>query len=264
MSPLNDPAITDTAFTIDTSSIKYGPGVTGEVGYEMARLGARKVLIVTDSNIVKTNAVQLAQDSLASENIQVITYDQVRVEPTDESFKDAISFATKGDFDGYVAIGGGSTIDTAKAANLYATYPADFLTYVNAPIGQGRPVPGPLKPLIAIPTTGGTGSETTGVAIFDLLDMKAKTGIAHRSLRPVMGLVDPDNAGTMPKMVQACSGLDVLCHGLESYTAIPFHTREAPENPGLRPSYQGSNPIRHSMWQMTSSIAKTDSGKCRS
>ena len=243
MSPLNDPVITDTAFTIDTSSIKYGPGVTGEVGYEMARLGARKVLIVTDGNIVKTNAVQLAQDSLASENIQVITYDQVRVEPTDESFKDAISFATEGDFDGYVAIGGGSTIDTAKAANLYATYPADFLTYVNAPIGQGLPVPGPLKPLIAIPTTGGTGSETTGVAIFDLLDMKAKTGIAHRSLRPVMGLVDPDNAGTMPKMVQACSGLDVLCHGLESYTAIPFHTREAPENPGLRPSYQGSNPI---------------------
>ncbi|MCD5400024.1 MAG: iron-containing alcohol dehydrogenase, partial [Dehalococcoidia bacterium] len=243
MSPLNDPVITDTAFTIDTSSIKYGPGVTGEVGYEMARLGARKVLIVTDSNIVKTNAVQLAQDSLASENIQVITYDRVRVEPTDESFKDAISFATEGDFDGYVAIGGGSTIDTAKAANLYATYPADFLTYVNAPIGKGLPVPGPLKPLIAIPTTGGTGSETTGVAIFDLLDMKAKTGIAHRSLRPVMGLVDPDNAGTMPKMVQACSGLDVLCHGLESYTAIPFHTREAPENPGLRPSYQGSNPI---------------------
>ena len=130
MSPLNDPVITDTAFTIDTSSIKYGPGVTGEVGYEMARLGARKVLIVTDGNIVKTNAVQLAQDSLASENIQVITYDQVRVEPTDESFKDAISFATEGDFDGYVAIGGGSTIDTAKAANLYATYPADFLTYV--------------------------------------------------------------------------------------------------------------------------------------
>ena len=243
MSPLNNQLITDTAFTIDTSSIKYGPGVTEEVGYEMARLGARKVLIVTDPNIVTTDAVQIAHESLTSENIEVTIYDQVRVEPTDESFKDAILFATEGEFSGYVAIGGGSTIDTAKAANLYATYPADFLEYVNAPIGRGSPVPGPLKPLIAIPTTGGTGSETTGVAIFDLLDMKAKTGIAHRSLRPVMGLVDPDNAGTMPKMVQACSGLDLLCHGLESYTAIPFHEREAPENPGLRPSYQGSNPI---------------------
>ena len=230
MSPLNNQLITDTAFTIDTSSIKYGPGVTEEVGYEMARLGARKVLIVTDPNIVTTDAVRIAHESLTSENIEVTIYDQVRVEPTDESFKDAILFATEGEFSGYVAIGGGSTIDTAKAANLYATYPADFLEYVNAPIGRGSPVPGPLKPLIAIPTTGGTGSETTGVAIFDLLDMKAKTGIAHRSLRPVMGLVDPDNAGTMPKMVQA-------------YTAIPFHEREAPENPGLRPSYQGSNPI---------------------
>ena len=231
MSPLNNQLITDTAFTIDTSSIKYGPGVTEEVGYEMARLGARKVLIVTDPNIVTTDAVRIAHESLTSENIEVTIYDQVRVEPTDESFKDAILFATEGEFSGYVAIGGGSTIDTAKAANLYATYPADFLEYVNAPIGRGSPVPGPLKPLIAIPTTGGTGSETTGVAIFDLLDMKAKTGIAHRSLRPVMGLVDPDNAGTMPKMVQACSGLDLLCHGLESYTAIPFHEREAPENP---------------------------------
>jgi hydroxyacid-oxoacid transhydrogenase len=142
-----------------------------------------------------------------------------------------------------VAVGGGSSIDTAKAANLYSTYPDEFLAYVNAPIGMGKQVPGPLKPLIAIPTTGGTGSETTGVSIFDLIEMEAKTGIAHRYLRPLIGLVDPDNAKTMPKMVQACSGLDLLSHGLESFTAIPFHEREAPENPGARPSYQGSNPI---------------------
>jgi hydroxyacid-oxoacid transhydrogenase len=165
------------------------------------------------------------------------------VEPTDVSFKDAIRFAIEGNFDGYVAVGGGSSIDTAKAANLYATYPDDFLVYVNAPIGQGRPVPGPLKPLIAVPTTSGTGSETTGVSIFDLLELGAKTGIAHRSLRPVMGLVDPNHAATLPKMVVVCSGLDVLCHGLEAYTALPFGHRDAPENPGLRPAYQGSNPI---------------------
>jgi len=134
-------------------------------------------------------------------------------------------------------------MDTAKVANLYATYPADFLAYVNPPIGDGRPVPGRIKPLIAVPTTAGTGSETTGVAIFDLLEMKAKTGIAHRALRPLIGIVDPDNTRSLPPMVAACTGLDVLSHALESLTALPYYRRPAPQNPGLRPAYQGSNPL---------------------
>ena len=170
-------------------------------------------------------------------------YDSVRVEPTDESFKNAIKCAEEGSFDGFVAIGGGSTIDTAKAANLYSTYQDDFLTYVNAPLGDGRSIPGPLKPLVAIPTTTGTGSETTGISIFDFLEIKAKTGIAHRYLRPNVGLIDPNVTATLPSIVVACSGLDVLCHGLESYTALPYNNRIAPEEPGSRPSYQGSNPI---------------------
>jgi hydroxyacid-oxoacid transhydrogenase len=114
---------------------------------------------------------------------------------------------------------------------------------VNPPIGEGRPVPGKLKPLIAIPTTAGTGSETTGVAIFDLLEMHAKTGIAHRALRPVMGIIDPDNTRTLPKMVAACTGLDVLSHAVESLTALPYNQRPAPDSHRMRPAYQGSNPI---------------------
>src|SRR5205823_14962686 len=142
--------------------------------------------------------------------IDAVLFDRTRVEPTDTSFKDAIQFATAGNFDGYVAVGGGSSMDTAKAANLYATYPADFLAYVNPPIGRGGPVPGRLKPLIAIPTTTGTGSETTGVAIFDLTEMHAKTGIAHRALRPALGIVDPNNTRELPPMIAASSGFDVL------------------------------------------------------
>ena len=233
----------ETAYTIDTSAIKFGPGVTREVGYEMNRLGARRVMVVTDPRMAGSEAVASALQSLRAESIDAVLFDAVSVEPTDASFKEAIRFAVDGAFDGFVAVGGGSSIDTAKAANLYATYPADFLTYVNAPIGEGKPVPGPLKPLIAIPTTSGTGSETTGVAIFDLLELEAKTGIAHRALRPTMGIVDPLHSRTLPSEVVACSGFDVLCHGLESYTALPFSQREAPENPGLRPAYQGSNPI---------------------
>jgi hydroxyacid-oxoacid transhydrogenase len=233
----------ETAFTMDTSSIKYGPGITREVGSDMKNLGATRVLLVTDPNLSNSEAVKIACDALKVEGMDVVLYDEVRIEPTDLSFKEAISVAQEGNFDGYVAVGGGSTMDTAKAANLYATYPADFLDYVNPPVGKGKPVPGSLKPLIAIPTTAGTGSETTGVAIFDFLEMHAKTGIAHRALRPVMGIIDPYNTRTLSSMATACTALDVLSHAIESITALPFDQRTAPENPRLRPAYQGANPI---------------------
>src|SRR5579875_998334 len=233
----------ETAFTMDTSSIKYGPGVTRELGFDMKNLGASRVMVVTDRQLSSSEPVTTAVASLRSEGIDAVLFDRARVEPTDDSFKEAIDFASSGNFDGYVGVGGGSSIDTAKAANLYATYPDEFLAYVNAPIGDAKPVPGPLKPLIAVPTTAGTGSETTGVAIFDLLEMHAKTGIAHRALRPSMGIVDPHNTRTLPRMVAASSGLDVLSHALESYTALPYAERPAPQQPALRPAYQGANPI---------------------
>lgn len=233
----------ETAFTMDTSSIKYGPGVTREVGYDMQELGARRVMVVTDPNLSDMEPVAVGMASLRAQGIDAVLYDQAAVEPTDISFKEAIKFAVDGNFDGYVAVGGGSSMDTAKAANLYATYPADLMAYVNPPVGKGELVPGPLKPLIAVPTTAGTGSETTGVAIFDYLEMDAKTGIAHRALRPAKGLVDPNNTRTLPKMVAACTGLDQLTHALESITALPYSQRPAPEHPGLRPAYQGANPI---------------------
>jgi hydroxyacid-oxoacid transhydrogenase len=233
----------ETAFTMDTSSIRYGPGVTREVGYEMVRLGARRVMVVTDANLRDSEGVRIALDSLREQGIDAVLYDRVRCEPTDVSFREAIQFSVDGNFDGYVAVGGGSTIDTAKIANLYTAYPADFMAYINAPIGEGRPVPGALKPLIAIPTTAGTGSETTGTAICDIEDLHVKTGISHRALRPTMGIIDPMNTFTLSRMATACTGFDVLAHALESLTALPFHERPAPENPGLRPAYQGSNPI---------------------
>jgi hydroxyacid-oxoacid transhydrogenase len=234
----------ESAFTMDTSSIKYGPGVTREIGHDMGRYAVKRVLVLTDPNLSDSEMVKTVIDALKAEGIDTVLYDQVRVEPTDESFKHAIAFAVDGNFDGYVAVGGGSTIDTAKAANLYASYPTDhFLDYINPPVGNGKPVPGALKPLIAVPTTAGTGSETTGVAIFDFLEMHAKTGIAHRALRPVMGIIDPLNTATLSPMAAACSGLDVLSHAVESLTAIPFDSRPAPESPVYRPAYQGSNPI---------------------
>ena len=235
--------VPETRFTMDTSSIKYGPGATGEVGADMARLRARRVMVVTDRRLATSDAVATALQSLRSEGLDAVLYDAVRVEPTASSFMDAAAAAMDGGFDGFVAVGGGSVIDTAKAANLYATYPAPLLTYVNPPIGEGTPVPGSLRPLIASPTTAGTGSETTGVAIFDYEELHAKTGIAHRALRPAMGIIDPENTRSMPPMVAASSALDVLSHAVESFTAMPYSSRQAAEHPGKRPAYQGANPI---------------------
>jgi hydroxyacid-oxoacid transhydrogenase len=233
----------DIAFEMATSSIRFGFGVTCEVGMDMADMGVKNVMVVTDPYMTESEPVETVLKSLDDEKIQYSLFGKAQVEPTDTSLKEAIKFAQGGNFDGFVGIGGGSSMDTAKAANLYSTYPADFLDYVNAPIGKGKPIPGPVKPLIAIPTTSGTGSETTGVIIFDLVEMHAKTGIANRYLKPTLGVVDPENTRSLPPEVAASSGLDVLTHALESYTAMPYTGRPLPDRPILRPAYQGSNPI---------------------
>lgn len=234
----------DTAFEMAGSSIRFGAGVTREVGMDLADFGTRLALVVTDPLLARLPPVQTVLESLESAKVPFAVYDKVRIEPTEESFLDAIAFARARPFDAIVAVGGGSTIDTAKAVNLYTTYPpSDFLDYVNAPIGRGLPVPGPLKPLMAIPTTAGTGSETTGVAIFDLTRMHAKTGIASRRLKPTLGYLDPEHTRTVPPQVAASTGLDILSHAVESFTAAPFTERPHPGRPALRPAYQGSNPI---------------------
>lgn len=240
----------DIAFEMAVSSVRFGVGVTREVGMDLADMGAKLVLVVTDPVVAKLAPARTVLDSLDHNHVAYALYDRVRVEPSDESFLDAIAFGNTRPFDAIVAVGGGSTIDTAKAVNLYTTYPpADFLDYVNPPIGKGLPVPGPLKPLFAIPTTAGTGSETTGVTIFDLKRMHAKTGIANRRLKPTLGYLDPENTRTMPPQVAASTGLDILSHAIESFTAMPFTDRPLPERPIFRPAYQGSNPISD-IWSM--------------
>ena len=233
----------ETAFNMGSSNIRFGPGATGELGMDLADMGVEHVAVVTDPNLANSTSVGTVFESLDNEKVRYTSFDRVRIEPTDESLQEAIDFASSRPFDAFVAVGGGSTIDTAKAANLYSTYPADFLDYVNAPIGKGKPIPGPLKPLIAVPTTAGTGSETTGVVIFDLVKMHAKTGIAGLRLKPTLGLLDPENTRTLPPQVAASVGLDVLTHAVESYTAIPFNQRPKAARPQLRPAYQGCNPI---------------------
>jgi len=232
----------DSAFSIDSSSITFGRGVLAEVGDVARALGIERAALITDRQLSGSEHVALVRQSLAAAGIDVAFYDAARVEPTDESFLAASRFARECGVDGFISVGGGSVMDTAKAANLYSTHPADFLTYVNAPIGDGQPIPGQLRPHVACPTTAGTGSECTGIAIFDLLAMKAKTGIVSRRLRPSQALIDPNVTATLPDRVLAASALDVLSHALESYTALPHTRRKAAARPSLRPMSQGANP----------------------
>ncbi|KIH88796.1 hydroxyacid-oxoacid transhydrogenase [Sporothrix brasiliensis 5110] len=245
--PQQQPAtpLKEYAFEMAASAIRFGNGVTREIGMDLKNMGAKNVAVVTDGTVNKLRAMEQVRAALGEENINYAVFNRTRVEPKDNSILDAIAWAKPINPDVFVAVGGGSVMDTAKLMNLYTCYPdADFLDFVNAPLGKGRPVDKPLRPLIAVPTTAGTGSETTGTAIFDLVSRRAKTGIAHRNLKPTLGICDPLNTATMPAAVKASSGLDVLCHSLESWTAIPYSERvPRPANPILRPAYQGANPI---------------------
>jgi alcohol dehydrogenase class IV len=232
----------DTAFTVDASRVTFGRGALGEVGDRARGLGMRRVALITDARLRALPWFDDVTRSLAAAGLDAVVFDEVAIEPTDVSFEAAARFARDARPDGYVSLGGGSVIDTAKAANLFASHPAPLRTYVNAPLGDAQPVPGPLAPHIACPTTSGTGSEVTGIAIFDWLAHLAKTGIASPRLRPTEAIVDPRTTETLPANVVAASGMDVLCHALESYTARSFTQRAAPRAPTARPMSQGSNP----------------------
>lgn len=232
----------ESAFSADLSAITFGAGCLEEAGEHAAALGLQRVALFTDPGVRQTPHFSTLHNALRKAIATVEVFDESHVEPTDKSFQAATRFASEFQPDGYVSIGGGSAIDTCKAANLYATWPAEFDTYVNAPVGDGRPVPGPLKPHIACPTTCGTGSECTGIAIFDYLSLKAKTGIASRELRPTLALIDPLCTGTLPATVVACSAFDVLSHALESYTAKPYTRRPKSSPVTTRPMSQGANP----------------------
>jgi len=236
---------------IANPAVRFGVGVTREVGLDLAHRGAKRVLVVADPNLTELYPVEAVRSSLEATGIAYTLFDRVRVEPTDESFKDAIAVAQSEPFDAFVAVGGGSTIDTAKTANLYSTHPADFLEYVVKPQGRARPAPGPVKPLIAIPTTTGTGSETTSVAVFDLVEQGTKSVIGHKYLKPALALLDPLVTNSLPGPVAASTGFDVFSHAIESLTAVSYLEREQPDLPSERPAYQGSNPIAD-IWALES------------
>ncbi len=233
----------DRGFTVGMPTFTFGAGVLAEAGDHAREMGLKRVALFTDPRLTSGEYVATVKASLAAAGVDVAVYDAVVIEPTDASFQDAARFAATGRFDGFVSVGGGSVMDTCKAANLYASHPAEFMAYVNAPIGSGQKVPGAVKPHIACPTTSGTGSETTGIAIFNLRSINAKTGIISRRLIPDVALIDPTVAASLPKNAVAATGFDCMSHALESLTARAYPRRLNPARGVNRPVSQGANPF---------------------
>ena len=233
----------ESIFTLEATPIKFGPGAAADAGWELKRLGVTRALLVTDPGVAAIGHPDRVRASIEAEGIEVVIYDRARVEPTLDSLQEAADFAREAAVDGFVSVGGGSSIDTAKVADLITTHPAAVMEYVNPPVGEGRKPPSPLRPHLAIPTTSGTGAEATTVAVLDIPDMKVKTGISHRYLRPAQGIVDPELVRTLPAEVTSSTGLDVICHAAESYLSRPYDQRERPASPDERPPYQGANPV---------------------
>ncbi|GCD89575.1 hydroxyacid-oxoacid transhydrogenase [Nocardioides sp. LS1] len=239
--------MSETVFTYAAPALKFGIGASAEVGHDLVQYGARRVLLVTDAGVAATGHPARIAEQVAARGVEVVTFDGVRVEPTDDSMRLAIDFArAEGPFDAILAVGGGSSIDTAKAVNLLTTNPGELMDYINAPVGKALAPTKPLLPLVAVPTTTGTGAESTTICVLDVLALKVKTGISHARLRPTLAVVDPALTVSQPALVTAASGMDILCHALESYTARWFADFDA-KQPEQRVPYCGANPIAD-MW----------------
>jgi alcohol dehydrogenase class IV len=241
--PAASPANPESVFTYGAPQVKFGDGASDEIGYDLSRYGVRRVLVLTDAGVAATGIPQRVAEQMTAFDIEASVYDGVHVEPTDVSLVAAIEAArASGPWDAFVAVGGGSAIDTAKAVNLLTSNPGELMDYINAPVGKGQEPSQPLKPLVAVPTTTGTGSESTTICVLDVLSLKVKTGISHARLRPTMAVIDPLLTFTQPSGVTAASGMDILCHALESYTAR-WYTSYERKSPEKRVPYCGANPI---------------------
>ncbi len=241
------PGVPESVFTYGAPQIKFGSGASEEIGFDLSQYGVRRVLVVTDPGVAATGHPQRVADQMAQFGIEAQVWDGAHVEPTDVSLQEAIDAArASGPWDAYVAVGGGSAIDTAKAINLLTTNPGELMDYINVPVGGGKAPVNPLRPLVAVPTTTGTGSESTTICVMDVLSLKVKTGISHARLRPTLAVIDPDLTRTQPAGVTAASGMDILCHALESYTAR-WYTTNSKKQAQQRVPYCGSNPISD-MW----------------
>ena len=184
--------------------------------YELKMLHAKKPLFITDQGIIKAGLLKNIKKSFNESNITFILFDKVPQDSSHTTVRNLSEIYKSTECDSIIAIGGGSVIDTAKALNILITENADNLLQF-----EGSDIlTKPMKPLIVIPTTVGTGSEVTGVAVIRDIQKNAKVSFASQFLAPKVAVLDPRMSITLPKQIIASTGMDALTHAIESYICL--------------------------------------------
>lgn len=192
----------------------FGFGASEAAGEELCRLGSRQVLVVSDPVMAKLGYVDKLRENLSAAGLRHVVYDQVDSEPTDKHVAGGLETLKEAGCDALVAIGGGSALDAAKAIAMLATNGGTISDY--AGIGKVKQAS---LPVVAVPTTAGTGSEVTIFTVITDLARSVKMLIGSPWLMPSVALVDPELTLTMPKSITAATGLDALTHAIESYVS---------------------------------------------
>jgi len=192
----------------------FGTGVIERAGVEIQKHGGKKVLLVVDPGFARTAQMKKILEALEKERIPSVLFDAVEPEPRTEVADRCAEAARRGQCDFVLGVGGGSAMDTAKAAAILATNGGIARDY------QGLDkVPRPGLPKGMVPTTAGTGSEVTFTAVFINEEEKKKAGINSRYLYPEVAILDPELTMALPPAVTASTGMDALTHAIESYTS---------------------------------------------
>lgn len=231
------------SFTVAMPRLTVGRGTLGELGERASALGLKRVALFTDPMLAIGNLVAIATESLEKAAIDVAVFSDIRVEPDDDSVERGARFLRNGRIDGVISVGGGSVMDTAKAALVLHCHGGTVTEYFAPPVGNGRAIPGPLLPHIACPTTSGTGSECTSISVLRINSLNTKFVIASPHMLPTIAIVDPQCCDSLPANVVASTGFDLCCHALECYTAKAYthHTKVTAAN--ARQYIQGANPF---------------------
>ena len=195
--------------------ILFGVGAAARTGLELQKLGCKKVLAVFDKGVEQAGVAEKVLKAIRDAGIEVVVYNNVQADPPVWSVEEAGALGVKEGIDGVVGIGGGSSLDTAKGAKMLQTNPPPLRQY----FGRTGVVTKPSVPLIVIPTTAGTGSECTPGGTITDTEQNIKTNISGVGCAVSLGIVDPELSAGLPRSVTASTGLDALCHCVESYTS---------------------------------------------